>query len=45
MWVSVYLVVIFAEALSIAGIRHRYGVYVGNDELAAYHHYNWPKDW
>ena len=36
---------IVSEALSIAEVRHRFEVYDGNDELVAYHHYNWPKDW
>jgi hypothetical protein len=29
-------------ALATAGIRHRFEVYDGNDELAAYVHHDWP---
>ena len=34
-----------SNALSVAGVKHRFEVYDGNDELVAYHHYNWPKEW
>ncbi|WP_284378826.1 hypothetical protein [Litoribrevibacter albus] len=36
---------IVSQALSAAGLKHRFEVYDGNDELVAYHHFNWPKDW
>ncbi|GGE59878.1 hypothetical protein GCM10007421_38200 [Halopseudomonas oceani] len=36
---------IVSKALTVAGLRHRFEVYDGNDELVAYHHHNWPKDW
>jgi len=31
--------------LANSGIRHRFEVYSGKEELAAYMHYDWPKDW
>lgn len=31
-----------SEALSKAGIRHRFEVYDGKDELVAYFHHKWP---
>lgn len=36
---------IVSEALSKANLKHRFEVYDGEDELAAYYHHNWPKDW
>ena len=31
--------------LAKAGIRHRFEIYSGADELVAYMHWDWPKDW
>jgi len=36
---------IVSKALAKADLRHRFEVYDGEDELAAYHHHKWPKDW
>lgn len=33
-----------SDALVAAGIRHRFEVYDGNNNLAAYLHHNWPEE-
>lgn len=33
-----------SRTLANSGIRHRFEVYSGKEELAAYMHYDWPKD-
>ena len=34
-----------SRTLANSGIRHRFEVYSDREELAAYMHYNWPRDW
>ncbi|MCW9044360.1 MAG: hypothetical protein OQK05_13550 [Pseudopelagicola sp.] len=34
-----------SRTLANSGIRHRFEVYSDKEELAAYLHYEWPKDW
>ena len=34
-----------SKTLADAGVRHRFEIYSGADELAAYLHHDWPKDW
>lgn len=31
-----------SDALAEAGVRHRFGLYDGSDEMVGYFHYNWP---
>jgi hypothetical protein len=33
-----------SDALVAAGIKHRFEVYDGNSNLAAYFHHNWPEE-
>lgn len=34
-----------SKTLADAGVRHQFEIYSGADELAAYLHHDWPKDW
>ena len=34
-----------SQTLGKNGIRHRFEVYSGEEDLAAYLHHDWPKDW
>ena len=34
-----------SATLAKAGVKHRFEVYSESDELAAYIHHEWPKDW
>ena len=34
-----------SQTLANSGLRHRFEVYSEKDELAAYLHHDWPKDW
>ncbi|MGB0496296.1 MAG: hypothetical protein ACPGJI_08060 [Kangiellaceae bacterium] len=36
---------IVSEALSKANLKHRFEIYDGEDELAAYYHHDWSKGW
>ena len=34
-----------SQTLAKSGIRHRFEVYSEKEDLAAYFHHDWPKDW
>ena len=34
-----------SQTLANGGIRHRFEVYSGQEELVAYLHHEWPRDW